>query len=120
MCCSTTWPINAKHKPLGIDALHPIHAGLNAEAHNHREAPSFTKVSGFAGAVAAMPSADEVVLQIRLRCHNLPPQQRTCGLAVHQVAADEFESDSLGGAGEEGLRPGTGRAQWPRAWPQNP
>ena len=47
--------------------------------------------------------AGGVVLGIRLRFHNDPPQQLPIRLAFHQQAADELGGNLLGGAGEEGL-----------------
>ena len=76
---------------------------VNAIAHIHIKPPRLPEEGFVAGGAAAMTVAGGVVLRIRLRFHNHPPQQLASGLALHQQAADEVGCDLLGGAGEEGL-----------------
>ena len=50
-----------------------------------------------------MPVAGGIVLGIRLRFHNHPPEQLAIGLALDQQAANQRGGDLLRGAAEEGL-----------------
>ena len=47
-----------------------------------------------------------IVLGIRLRFHNHPPQQGAVVLAFHQQAANQVGGDQLGRAGEKALGEG--------------
>lgn len=76
---------------------------VNAIAHIHIKPPRLPEEGFVAGGAAAVAVAGGVVLRIRLRFHNHPPQQLASGLALHQQAADELWSNLLGGAGEEGV-----------------
>ena len=76
---------------------------VNAIAHIDVKTPRLAKQGFVAGAAAAVAVAGGLLLGIRLRFHNHPPQQLTIRLAFHQQAADQLGGDLLGGAGEEGL-----------------
>ena len=52
--------------------------------------------------------AGGVVLGIRLRFHNQPPQKLAIRLALHQQATNELGGYLLCGTGEEGLGKGLG------------
>jgi len=47
--------------------------------------------------------AGRLVLRIRLRFHNHPPQQLTIALPFHQKAANQLRSDYFCRAAEEGV-----------------
>jgi hypothetical protein len=74
---------------------------MNAVADINIETTRLTKQGFIAGRAATVAMAGGVVLGIRLRFHNHPPQQRTIGLALHQQATDELVGDDLSRAGEE-------------------
>jgi hypothetical protein len=48
-----------------------------------------------------MAVAGGLLLGIRLRFHNHPPQQLTIRLVFHQQAANQLGGNLLGGAGEK-------------------
>ncbi len=77
---------------------------VNAIAHIDIKTPWFAEQGFVAGAAAAMPVAGGLVLGIRLRFHNHPPQQLAIGLVLDQQAANQLRGNHLDGAGEE--RPG--------------
>ena len=76
---------------------------VNAIAHIDIKPPRLTKERFAAGGAAAVAVTGGVVLGIRLRFHNDPPQQLAIRLAFHQQAADELGGNLLCGAAEEGL-----------------
>ncbi len=76
---------------------------VNAITHVDIKPPWLTKQGFVAGAAAAVAVAGGLLLGIRLRFHNHPPQQVTIRLAFHQQAANQLRGNHLGGAGEEGL-----------------
>ena len=85
---------------------HHVHAVVNAITHIDIKPPWLTKERFVARGAAAVAVAGGVVLGIRLRFDNHPPEQLAIGLAFHQQAANEVRGNLLGGAGKEGLGEG--------------
>jgi hypothetical protein len=66
-----------------------------------------------------MAMAGGLLLGIRLRFHNHPPQQLTIRLALYQQAANQLGGNLLGGAGEKRfgeMLGGAGRVWWLWEW----
>jgi hypothetical protein len=83
--------------------VHHVDAVVNAIAHIHIKPPRLTKQGFVARGAAAVAVASGLLLGIRLRFHNLAPQQLAIRLAFHQQAANQLGGDDLGGAAEEGV-----------------
>jgi hypothetical protein len=80
-----------------------LDAVVYAIAHIHIKPPRLTEERFVAGGAAAVAVAGGLLLGIRLRFHNHPPQQLTIRLAFHQQAADELGGNQLSGTAEEGV-----------------
>ena len=76
---------------------------VNAIAHVYIKMPWFSKQRFIAWSSAAVAVAGRVVLGIRLRFNNHPPEQAAIVLTFHQPAANEIWGDKLCRAGEEQL-----------------